>query len=75
MRRGVYSPFTPDELEDLRRRMPTGSDLEIRLFYALSATNGTLQRLHRAVIATPLEGRELREAMHEAGKALGTIDS
>jgi hypothetical protein len=69
--KGVYSPFTPEELDDLRRRMPTGSELEIRLYHALTARTGILNRLYRAVIATPTEGRELREAMREAGKALG----
>jgi|HubBroStandDraft_6_1064221.scaffolds.fasta_scaffold11947_8 hypothetical protein len=69
--RGVHSQLSREELEDLRREMPTGSDLEIRLFYTLLATIGLLNRLYHAVIATPWEGRELREAMREVGKALG----
>jgi len=69
--KGVYPPLTSAELEEMRRRMPSGSYEEIRLFYALTASHGVLQRLYRAVLATPLEGTELRESMDQARKALG----
>jgi hypothetical protein len=69
--KGVYPPLTPDELEEMRKRMPSGTEEEIRLFYKVSALSGILLRLYRAVIATPLEGTELREAMQETEKALG----
>lgn len=68
---GVYPPLSTDELEEMRRRMPSGTYEEIRLFYQLSAVNGVLRRLYRAVIATPLEGTELKAAMRETERALG----
>ena len=71
MPRGVYSPFSCAELEAMQRRMPAGTEQEIRLYYALTATSGVLRRLYNAVLATPLEGTALTEAMRETERALG----
>ena len=68
---GVYPPIDRAELEAMRRRMPSGSYQEIRLYYRLAAVEAVLRRLYNAVIDTPLEGTELREAMRETERALG----
>ena len=43
----------------------------VALIYTVQSREGTLRRLYQAVIATPLEGIELRAAMAETEQALG----
>lgn len=66
--------LTPEEVNEYHDRMLDEggwADAAIALIYTVQSREGTLRRLYNAVLATPLENVELRDAMRETEKALG----
>jgi hypothetical protein len=72
--KGVTRLLTSEEITEYHDRMLDEggwTTSAIALIYTLQSREGTLRRLYNAVMATPLEGEELRAAMRETERALG----
>jgi hypothetical protein len=74
--RGVSRVLISSEVEGMRERVLEAHpywlpEVTESLIYTVQSREGTLRRLYNAVIATPMEGTELREAMRETERALG----
>lgn len=70
----TFDVLTPAEVAELRQEMELAAYVGPRfgeLVCTVLSREGTLRRLYNAVLATPLEGEELRAAMRETERVLG----